>query len=114
MSGGISLSVLRDEKRSIRIQFGADVLRCEVYPDRLTNEVMDRYRDAQDDPKDYDEMSAAFGEFVASWNVLGDDGEPLPINGETFASKISLRVLNHIWSELVEAITPKSRKRNER
>src|SRR5690554_5203958 len=110
---GITLSSLRDASRTIRIYIGSEVLRCEVYPDRLTNEVMDRYRDAQDDPKDYDAMAAAFAEVVESWDLLGDDGEPMPINGDTFRA-ISIRILNHIWAELVEAVTPKSRKRNER
>jgi len=106
---GISLSKLRESSRTVKIRFGDDVLRCDVYPDKLTNDVMDRYRDAQEDPKDYDEMAAAFGEVVSGWDLLGDDGNPLPIDGETFRV-ISIRVLNHIWAEIVEAVTPKSKK----
>lgn len=111
---GISLSALRDNQVQVRIRFGNESLKISIYPDRLTNDVMDRYREAsEDEPKDYDEMAAAFAEFVESWDLLGDDGKPLPINGETFRV-VSIRILNHIWAELVEAVTPKSRKKNER
>ena len=109
----ISLSSLRDERKQVRVRFGGESLMIWIYPDRLTNDVMDRYREAQEEPRDYDEMAAAFGEVVDEWDLLGENGEPMPIDGATFRD-ISLRILNHIWAELVEAVTPKSRKKNER
>lgn len=113
---GISLTKLRDDVKHVRIQFGTDVLRLEVYPDRMTNEVLERYVEAQENPKDYDAMAAAFNEFVVSWDLVENDGdeEPLPIDGETFEHKISIRVLNHIFAEVTEAVTPKSRKKSGR
>lgn len=110
---GITLNQLRDRSRTVRIHIGPDSVNCEVYPGRLTNEVMDRYREAQEDPRDYDEMAAAFGEVVVGWDIVASEEEdtPLPIDGETFRV-LPLHVLNHIWAELVEAVTPKSRKKS--
>ena len=108
---GVTLSQLRDRSRTVHIHIGPDTVKCEVYPGRLTNEVMDRYREAQEEPRDYDEMAAAFAEVVVSWDILDDDEKPLPIDGDTFR-QISVVILNHIWAELTEAVTPKSRKKS--
>lgn len=112
----ISLNALRDDRRQVRIRSGNDSLIIWIFPDRLTNDVMDQYREAQEEePKDYDAMAAAFAEFVDTWDLVAneDDEEPMPINGETFRV-LPLRLLNGIWGELVEAVTPKSAKKSGR
>ena len=110
----LSLSALRDNKKSVRIRSGSESLIVWIYPDRLTHDVMDRYREAaEEEPRDYDAMAAAFGEFVDGWDLLGDDEQPLAITGETFRV-LPVRVINHIWAELTEAVTPKSAKKSGR
>lgn len=112
----ISLNALRDDRKQVRIRSGNDSLLIWIYPDRLTNDVMDQYREAQEEePKDYDAMAAAFATFVESWDLVAAEGdeEPMPIDGETFRV-LPLRLLNGIWGELVEAVTPKSAKKNAR
>lgn len=107
----VSLSDLRNNSRNVRIYFGGSDLNVEVFPHRLTNEVLDRFRDAAED-RDYDEMAAAFGEVVTAWDLLGDDEQPMPIDGKTFRT-VSTSVINHIWTEIAEAVTPKSRRQKK-
>lgn len=108
----VSLSDLRNDSRKIRIFFSGDDLNIEVFPHRLTNDVLDQFRDASED-RDYDAMARAFGQVVVSWDLLGDDGEPMPIDGDTFRV-ISTSIINHIWNEIADAVTPKSRRQNKR
>lgn len=113
---GISLSALRNERQQVRIRSKGNSLIVWIYPDRLSHDVMDRYSEAaQDEPRNYDEMAAALCEFVDEWDLVANEGdeEPLPINGETLRT-MPVRVMNLIWDELTTAISPKSRKKNER
>lgn len=108
------LSDLRDNTKTVRIHLAKDNdLNITFYPDRLTQDVIDRFGDASRD-KDYDAAAAAFAEVIAEWDMLDrPDGEPLPFDGETFRL-VSTRVFNAIWDQINEAVTPKSRTRNGR
>lgn len=107
----VSLSDLRNDSRNIRIFFSGSDLNVEVFPHRLTNDVLDQFRDASED-RDYDGMARAFNQVVVSWDLLGEDGEPMPIDGNTFRV-ISTSIINHIWTEIAEAVTPKSRRKSK-
>lgn len=109
----VKLSNLRENSKNIRIQFpGEGDLNVTVYPHRINQDMLDRYQAAAQD-KDYDLAADIFREVVPSWDLLGDDDEPLPIDGDTF-QLVGTGVMNEIWDRIHEAISPKSRTRNGR
>lgn len=108
----ININNLRNNSKNLRIQFaGEGDLNVTVYPHRVNQNMIDRYQDAMAD-KDYDLAAQVFGEVVTDWD-LESDGEPLPINGETF-QLVGTAIMSEIWDRLHDAITPKSQKRNGR
>lgn len=110
----ISLSALRDNRKMVRIRSGSESLIVWIYPDRLTHDVMDRYREAaEEDERDYDAMAEALAEFVESWDLVANEGdeEPLPLNGDTLRT-MPVRVINLIWEGLTDELAPKSRKKS--
>lgn len=108
----IDIKTLRNNAKNIRIQFaGEGDLNVTVYPHRVNQDMLDRYKDAVED-KDYDLAAEIFREVVPEWD-MESDGEPLPIDGETFRF-VGTVVMNEIWDRIHDAITPKSQKRNGR
>ena len=109
----VKLSNLRENSKNIRIPFpGEGDLNVTVYPHRINQDVLDRYQAAAQD-KDYELAAEVFREFVPSWDLEGEDGETLPINGETFQI-IPTDLMNEIWDRIHESISPKSQRRNGR
>ena len=109
----VKLSNLRESSKNIRIQFPGDGdLNVTVYPHRINQDMLDRYQAAVQD-KDYDLAAEIFREVVPSWDLLGDDEEPLPIDGAAF-QLVGTGVMNELWDRIHEAIAPKSRKTNAR
>ena len=108
----IDLNALRNNAKTIRIPFaGEGDLNVTVYPHRINQGMLDRYADAAQN-KDYDLAAEIFREVVPAWD-LESDGEPLPIDGDTFRF-VGTAIMNEIWDRIHDAISPKSQKRNGR
>jgi hypothetical protein len=107
------LSNLRNNSKVVRITFSKDeYIDVTIFPHRLTQDVIDRFGDASRD-KDYDLAAETFREVVAEWDLMGDDDEPMPIDGDTFRY-VGTMIFNQIWDEINDVVTPKSRKQNRR
>lgn len=109
----INIENLRNNSRTAKINFGRDGdLNVTYFPGRINQDLVDRFQAANED-KDYELQADIFGEIVSEWDLLQEDGEPVPINGEAIRTVGSL-IFNEIWDRLTDSITPKSRKTSKR
>jgi hypothetical protein len=108
-----TLSDLQNNSKRAHITFSKDAqIYVVFYPHRINADMIDRFQ-AASDAKDYDEAAAIFSEVVTEWDLLGDDGEPLPFDGQTMRT-VGSGIMNEIWSHLTDAITPKSPRKSGR
>jgi|GEM_PF-4590032 len=112
----LSLSNLRNNTRNLKIRFEnvEGDLNLVIYPHRYTPELQKRWEDSATDTN-YDEMAGVLGEIIDEWDLLDDNGETLPIDGDTVIL-LGLSVILAMFEKIGEAINPqaKSRRRNGR
>ena len=90
----------------VAIDFGDDGdLNLVVYPDRFSIGLQRRLRQAIED-RDVAAMADRFFTVVKSWDLLGEDDKPLPLNEESI-DLLSLQMFNTIVEHISEAVTPK-------
>lgn len=101
---GVKLSKLRDmtKKKTIDLGEGAEIT-LEYYPRRITLNLSEQIKAAESER----EIVRLFFSVVKSWDILGDDGKPLPINDETLGD-LGADILGDILTALQNADVPKA------
>ena len=92
----ISLSALLQNVGELHLKVGEHDLDVKYRPGKLTQGLRNKllrgpvaFVDEAEDKSiqaAWNAYYAAFADLLLAWDVMGDDGEPLPINGETIAT----------------------------
>jgi len=73
----ISLRALLDDVASVDVPTPAGTLRVTYRPGRITLALALRLQEGAAD------IPASLAELIAGWDLLGEDGQPLPVTAET-------------------------------
>lgn len=96
----VRLSELRANVRTVAIPVDGDVLNVTYRPSGITPEVEDRLDEATSKQRIGESLMTLLAAALVSWDLLGDDGKPLPVTVET------MRVLPlSFLAKLVQAVT---------
>ena len=96
---GIKMSAMAEMEQSITVEWFGETADMVVLPGRVTREMVAGF-DAEEATDGIIEQVVTL---VKSWDVLGDDGEPLPVTVEV-AQKLPLMFLAAIVREVVESV----------
>lgn len=87
----ISLANIKNDKRTVTVNYFGDTCEVTYKPSALTPTVENELREAEDNSVLIDTLC----DMLTAWDVLGEDGAPLPIE---------VKVLNSLPNALLGAI----------
>lgn len=104
----IRLSSLSTDRRTLKVPFGDDTLTLTYKPSAIN--AVQEAREIADKAAGKVVLSQARSlvESLLSWDLLDDDGEPLPLNEEIMGG-LGLDVTNKLYSALIDDLLPNRR-----
>jgi len=98
----LKFSEIVNRTKKIEVEIGEDRLSLEFKTEFYTPAVASKISTSTSAIAAQVEVMA---DAIVSWDLLGDDGEPMPITVETL-SAIGLGIINTIYQAMVEAVLP--------
>lgn len=109
---GMKLTDLRNKTASVAVEFEGDTLTVNYRPNALTPQAKLMVFRGQDGGKTQAERERSANDFAAglasiieSWDLLGDDGKPLPVTTELLLA-LPDALLAAIWVGMIEGNRP--------
>ncbi len=103
----IRLSDLKTKSTTFTFDFLGEAVTITYRNGVITPEWESR-RELTDPSRQAQATVLALSEIVASWDVLGDDGQPVPVTVETL-TPMPLQFLNRVLEEVMADMRPKAR-----
>ena len=111
----ISLSALTADRRTVRVPFGDDTLTLTYRPSAVNAKQEARELEEREKGQHLMAQARSLAEIVESWDVLGDDGQPLPVSAEVLAGlglDVTSKLTRAILDDLLPNRTPPAVSRN--
>ncbi|AZF90301.1 MAG: hypothetical protein BPHS0_15 [Phage 5P_3] len=109
----LRLSSLKKSLRTITMEWDDNTLNVTYRLGEVTPERADRlaamFEESRAEDRSNAEIWADILAVVESWDILGDDGNPLPVTAETLA-QIPITILRGIAEEITEDARPMKKK----
>jgi hypothetical protein len=105
----IRLSDLSADRRTVKVPFGDDTLTLVCKPSALN--AIQEARELEDRAVGRVVMSQArsLAELIISWDLLDDDGKPLPVSEEVLGG-LGLDVSNKLYNAVLDDLLPNRRR----
>ena len=98
---GINIAKAQEETRTVTVEYGGESADVVFYPRRLTPSLLRSVKGGED----VDSVITVLARFVASWDVLGADGQPLPPTAEVM-SEFPLDFLSAVLEATMQKTVP--------
>lgn len=109
----ISLSNLKNDKRTVSGEYFGDTFQVTYKPSEYTLDVEASLQNPGKDEEGNDQSSNdilidTLCKMVTAWDVLGETGEPLPID-PVVLRRLPVSLLSHMMQTMREDMTPKAK-----
>jgi hypothetical protein len=109
---GMKLADLRSKTASVKVEFGDDTLTVNYRPNAITPNAklmifrgMDGGATQAERENAFDDFATGMAEIIESWDLLGEDGKPLPVTKDLLLS-LPDALLGAIWFGVVGGNRP--------
>jgi hypothetical protein len=96
----ISMNHIKNDKRHLTLEYAGESFGVVYLPSQITPNIMAEMREANEDGNEQYNVDALC-RLLISWEVEGDDGQPVPIEHEVLSNMAS-PFLSHVLMGCVE------------
>ena len=105
----IRLSALTADRRTLKIEFGDDALSVTYRPSAFNVKQEARENEEKGRGEHIAAQARSLAEIIASWDLLGEDGKPVPPTAEVIGS-LGLDVTSKITRAILDDLLPNPKK----
>lgn len=101
----IRLSAITADRRTVKVPFGDDSLSLTYRPSAINAVQEARELEEREKGRHLQAQATSLAEIITSWDILDDEGQPLPVSEEVIAT-FGLDVVSKVTRAILDDLLP--------